>query len=105
MQADLKTVQTELMEETGLSLAKEDTNFFDYLHLSPLKVNNLNKSSFVIKKKNKSLFGLLLNLGLRNIINVLVHFELSTLSSNSFTFCLVLLYRQNASTKCFKLDI
>lgn len=53
MQADLKTVQTELLEETGLSLAKEDTNFFDYLHLSPLKVNNLNKSSFVIKKKKK----------------------------------------------------
>ncbi|XP_052691479.1 intermembrane lipid transfer protein Vps13-like [Crassostrea angulata] len=38
MQADLKTVQTELLEETGLSLAKEDTNFFDYLHLSPLKI-------------------------------------------------------------------
>lgn len=53
MQADLKTVQTELMEETGLSLAKEDTNFFDYLHLSPLKVNNLNKSSFVIKQKKQ----------------------------------------------------
>lgn len=49
MEADLKTVQTELLEETGLSLAKEDTNFFDYLHLSPLKVNNLDKKSYVMK--------------------------------------------------------
>lgn len=78
MQADLKTVQTELLEETGLSLAKEDTNFFDYLHLSPLKVNNLNKSSFVIKKENRSSFGSLMNSGLRNITKVLVHFQLSS---------------------------
>lgn len=80
MQADLKTVQTELLEETGLSLAKEDTNFFDYLHLSPLKVNNLNKSSFVIKKKKKntSSFGSLMNSGLLNITKVLVHFQLSS---------------------------
>lgn len=78
MQADLKTVQTELLGETGLSLAKEDTNFFDYLHLSPLKVNNLNKSSFVIKKKNTSSFGSLMNSGLRNITKVLVHFQLSS---------------------------
>lgn len=49
MEADLKTVQTELLDETELSLAKEDTNFFDYLHLSPLKVNNLVKSSFFMK--------------------------------------------------------
>lgn len=78
MQADLKTVQTELLEETGLSLAKEDTNFFDYLHLSPLKVNNLNKSSFVIKKENTSSFGSLMNSGLRIITKVLVHFQLSS---------------------------
>lgn len=78
MQADLKTVQTELLEETGLSLAKEDTNFFDYLHLSPLKVNNLNKSSLVIKKKNTSSFGSLMNSGLLNITKVLVHFQLSS---------------------------
>lgn len=79
MQADLKTVQTELLEETGLSLAKEDTNFFDYLHLSPLKVNNLNKSSFVIKKKkHTSSFGSLMNSGLLNITKVLVHFQLSS---------------------------
>lgn len=35
--ADLKTVYKELLEETGL--AKEQKNFFDTLHVSPLKVH------------------------------------------------------------------
>lgn len=34
--ADLKTVYGQLLEETGL--AKEQKHFFDTLHLSPLKV-------------------------------------------------------------------
>lgn len=35
--ADLKTVYGQLLEETGL--AKEQKHFFDTLHLSPLKVH------------------------------------------------------------------
>lgn len=38
LEADLKTVYTELLDEAGLSLAEEQKNFFDYLHFSPIKV-------------------------------------------------------------------
>lgn len=36
--ADLKTVYRELLEETGL--AKEQKHFFEDLHFSPLKARN-----------------------------------------------------------------
>lgn len=45
LEADLKTVYTELLDEAGLSLAEEQKNFFDYLHFSPIKVIHLNMVS------------------------------------------------------------
>uniref|UniRef100_K1QCU7 Vacuolar protein sorting-associated protein 13C n=1 Tax=Magallana gigas TaxID=29159 RepID=K1QCU7_MAGGI len=39
LEADLKTVYTELLDEAGLSLAEEQKNFFDYLHFSPIKIH------------------------------------------------------------------
>lgn len=45
LEADLKTVYTELLDEAGLSLAEEQKNFFDYLHFSPIKVRHLNMVS------------------------------------------------------------
>lgn len=45
LEADLKTVYTELLDEAGLSLAEEQKNFFDYLHFSPIKVRHLHMVS------------------------------------------------------------
>lgn len=35
---DCKTIDKELMEEIGVSLAEQQKNFYDYLHFSPIKV-------------------------------------------------------------------
>lgn len=46
---DIKLSEKSLMNLVGLSLSEEQKNFYDYLHLSPLKVSNMFRNCIVLQ--------------------------------------------------------